>query len=417
MRPAERIAGQPWMTAPAPTAVFAALAAGGAPARFVGGCVRDTVLGLAIGDFDMCTPALPERVMELVRAAGLKAVPTGIEHGTVTVVADHQPVEVTTLRRDVETDGRRAVVAFTDDWVEDAARRDLTLNALYLDPDGTVYDPIGEGLADARAGRVRFVGDADTRIREDVLRILRFFRFWARFGRADPDTAGLAACARLAERIPALSGERVWSELARLLSARRAGEALHHMAASGVVSRLWPGAGRIDRAVSLIALETDLGLDPDPLRRLAALIAEPGAVEAVAIRLRLSRAEATRLRRCFAADGSPAPAGPAGDRLRRVRVYRSGAEARLDARLLHAAAGGEDAAAVAPDLDLARAWAPPAFPIGGKDVAALGVPPGPDTGRLLRLVEEDWIAGDFNGDAEACRAKLAQIVEQGRQTQ
>lgn len=413
MQPVDRIAVQPWMIAPAPTAVFAALAAGGVTARFVGGCVRDAILDHAINDLDVCTPAAPERVLELVQAAGLKAVPTGIEHGTVTVVADHTPIEVTTLRRDVETDGRRAVVTFTDDWVEDAARRDLTLNALYLDPDGTVYDPIGAGLADARAGRIRFVGDPETRIREDVLRILRFFRFWARFGREPLDPAGLAACAALADRIPALSGERVWSELSRLLVAPRAAEALRGMTGAGVTGRLWPGADGDGRALAAIALETALGLTPDPVRRLAALVATPVAVEAAVERLRLSRAEAGRVRRALSVDGQP----PAGDRERRARIYRAGAVAYLDARLLHAAAAGEPAAALARDVDIASVWAPPRFPIGGNDTAALGVPQGPSTGRLLKAVEDAWIADDFSGDAEACRAKLAAFVEQGRQQQ
>jgi poly(A) polymerase len=323
------------------------------------------------------------------------------------------PVEVTTLRRDVETDGRRAVVAFTDDWAADAARRDLTLNALYLDPDGTVYDPIGAGLADARAGRIRFVGDPETRIREDVLRILRFFRFWARFGREQLDPAGLAACAALADRIPALSGERVWSELSRLLVAPRAAEALRAMTGAGVTGRLWPGADGDVRVLAAIGLETALGLAPDPVRRLAALIAAPAAVEAAVERLRLSRAETGRVRRALAVDGRPA----AGDRERRARIYRAGAAAYLDARLLHAAAAGEPAGALARDRDLAAGWTPPRFPIGGNDAAALGVPQGPSTGRLLKAVEDAWIADDFSGDAEACRAKLAAFVEQGRQQQ
>lgn len=401
------------MAAPPPAAVFAALAAGGVTARFVGGCVRDALLGEPIGDLDVCTPARPEAVMDLVRAAGLKAVPTGIEHGTVTVVVAHTPVEVTTLRRDVETDGRRAVVAFTDDWAEDAARRDLTLNALYLDPDGTLYDPTGRGLADARAGRIRFVGDPETRIREDVLRILRFFRFWARFGRQPLDPAGLAACARLADRLPTLSGERVWSELAKLLVAKRAGEALQAMAASGVAGWLWPGADGVEQAVGVIELERGLGLPPCAVRRLAGLVGASQSIEPALARLRLSRAEADRVRRALAIDGGPA----ADDRARRARIYRAGTKAYLDARILRAAEHAETADQLAPDRDAAAGWTPPTFPIGGADVAALGVPPGPTTGRLLRAVEDAWVADDFAGDATACRAKLAALVEQGRQQQ
>ena len=413
MRPVDRIPAQSWMTASPATAVFAALAADGVPARFVGGCVRDAVLGLPIGDLDVCTPARPERVMALVRAAGLKAVPTGIEHGTVTVVADHIPVEVTTLRRDVETDGRRAVVAFTDDWAEDAARRDLTLNALYLDPDGTIYDPTGQGLVDARAGRIRFVGDAETRIREDVLRILRFFRFWARFGEEPPDPVGLAACAALASRVPSLSGERVWAELAKLVVACRAAEALSAMAAAGVAACLWPGSADVARAVTVIEIEQSLGLKADAVRRLAAMIGAVGNVEPAVSRLRLSRSEADRVRRAFRTEGGPASSGPE----RRARIYRAGSQAYLDARVLYTAAEREPVEALAQDSALAQAWTPPVFPIGGNDVAALGVPPGPTTGRLLRLVEDAWIADDFAGDAAACRAKLAALVDQGRQQQ
>lgn len=413
MQPVDRIPVQPWMAAPAAAAVFAALAAGGVTARFVGGCVRDAVLGLDIGDLDICTPASPERVIELARAAGLKALPTGIEHGTVTLVADHTRLEVTTLRRDVETDGRRAVVAFTDDWVEDAARRDLTLNALYLDPDGSLYDPIGSGLQDARAGRIRFVGDPEIRIREDVLRILRFFRFWARFGQLPLDPDGLAACAALADRIPGLSGERVWSELARLLVADRAEAALATLGAAGVAAWLWPGGARVETAIAVAAIERALELAPDAVRRLAAMVGDRSAADTVAERLRLSRAEGDRIRRALAVDGSPA----AGDRARRARIYRVGAAAYLDARILHAAAHGEQAEAVVPDREMAIGWTPPVFPLGGRDVAALGVPPGPDTGRFLRAVEEAWVADDFTGDAAACRARLAALVDQGRQQQ
>ncbi|MEQ8815880.1 MAG: CCA tRNA nucleotidyltransferase [Thalassobaculum sp.] len=413
MQAVDRIPVQPWMIGPAATAVFAALAAGGVTARFVGGCVRDAVLGLDIGDLDVCTPAPPERVMELARAAGLRAIPTGIDHGTVTLVADHTGLEVTTLRRDVETDGRRAVVAFTDDWVEDAARRDLTLNALYLDPDGSVYDPMGGGLADARAGRIRFVGDPETRIREDVLRILRFFRFWARFGEEPLDPDGLAACTALADRIPELSGERVWSELSRLLVARQAEAALAAMAEAGVTAWLWPGGAGVEAAIAVAGIERDLELAPDAVRRLAAMVAEPRSVDPVADRLRLSRAESDRIRRALVADGAPAT----GDRERRARVYRAGAAAYLDARILQAAAAGATAETVVADREVAVGWTPPVFPIGGREVAALGVPPGPDTGRFLRAVEDAWVADDFTGDAAACRARLAALVDQGRQQQ
>jgi poly(A) polymerase len=209
------------MTAPPTQAVIHALEAAGGPgcARFVGGCVRDALLKRPIGDIDIATTLRPDAVTAALTAAGLKAAPTGIEHGTVTAISSGKPFEITTLRRDVETDGRRAVVAFTEDWAEDAARRDFRLNALYLQPDGTLNDPTGGGIADAHAGRIVFVGDAETRIREDYLRILRFFRFLAWFGRGEPDAAGLAACAALKDGARGLSGERVSKELLKLLAA------------------------------------------------------------------------------------------------------------------------------------------------------------------------------------------------------
>jgi len=201
---ADRLAPQPWMTAPETRAVVAALTADGTEVRFVGGCVRDALLGRPVKDVDIATPDRPQRVMELLARAGIRAIPTGIEHGTVTAVVGRTPFEITTLRRDVETYGRRAKVAFTDDWTADAARRDFTINALSCTPDGRLYDPFG-GLADLRAGRVRFVGDPEARIREDVLRLLRFFRFYAHYGAAPPDPAALAACRALAPLLPGLA--------------------------------------------------------------------------------------------------------------------------------------------------------------------------------------------------------------------
>ncbi len=412
MRPAETVPVADWMRHPAAGAVLAALEAGGHTGRFVGGAVRNHVLGLAVTDFDIATDAAPERTLELCRAAGLRVVPTGIEHGTVTVVHAGEPVEVTTLRRDVATDGRRAVVAFTDDWVEDAVRRDFTMNALYLDADGALYDPTGDGIADARARRVRFVGDPETRIREDVLRVLRFFRFHASYGRGDLDTAGLAACEALAPSLERLSGERIWKELARLLVAPGAADVLVTMAESGVARHLWDGPVDAGRAVALIAIEERHGLAPDPLRRFAALVAEPDGAAAVADRLRLSNVHTRRLATMLATPGD-APCGAAG---RRAALYRAGAEAFIDARILRAAERGADSSDLAADLALARDWTPPSFPLGGGDVTALGIPPGPRVGELLRRVEEWWIMGNFAADADACRAELRRMVSEGGET-
>ncbi|MEQ8585317.1 MAG: CCA tRNA nucleotidyltransferase [Thalassobaculaceae bacterium] len=414
MEPAETIPVADWMRHPAAVAVLSALAAGGHVGRFVGGAVRNHLLGLPVTDFDIASDAPPERALALGRAAGLKAIPTGLEHGTVTLVVDREPVEVTTLRRDVETDGRRAVVAFTDDWVEDALRRDFTLNAVYLDADGTLYDPTGSGIADARARRIRFVGDPETRIREDVLRILRFFRFHAAYGRGALNADGQAACAALAPSMARLSGERIWKELSRLLVAPGAQDVLVSMAETGVARHLWDGPVDAGRAAALIDLEERHGLAPDALRRLAAMVAEPDGAEAVAERLRLSKAEARRLALVLA---TPADA-PADDRARRAAVYRHGAQAFADARLLRAAGTGEDEAAdgaadLAADLALAAAWTAPVFPLGGEDVTRLGIPPGPRVGELLRRAEEWWIMGDFAADAETCRAALARLASEG----
>jgi len=410
MRPVETIEIAHWMRDPAALAVLKALADGGQTGRFVGGAVRNQVLGLPVTDFDIATDARPSRTTALCREAGLRVIPTGIDHGTVTVVVGGTPVEVTTLRRDVETDGRRAVVAFTDDWQVDALRRDFSMNALYLDADGALYDPVGTGLADARAGRVVFVGPAADRIDEDVLRILRFFRFHAAYGKGLMDPAGLDACTRAAGRLETLSGERIWRELCRLLEAPGAADVLEIMWDVGIADRLWGHPVDGGRALALIALERRLGLPADALRRLAALVARPEEAGAVAERLRLSKAETRRL---MAAHWKSA-ARVANDTGARASLYRDGAELFVDVLLLRAAGSGEDGtAALADELALVRSWTPPVFPLGGGDVTALGIAPGPRVGELLRAVESWWIMGDFAAEAEACRAELKRLVSEG----
>src|SRR5215469_14329244 len=264
-----RIEPQPWMTEPATRDVLAALAVGGAEARFVGGSVRDALLGREIEDIDIATPALPEQVIELLQKRGIKVVPTGLAHGTVTAIAGspERHFEITTLRRDVETYGRRARVAFDADWAADAARRDFTINAIFLDPDGTLHDPVG-GLADLRAHRVRFVGDPATRIAEDVLRILRYYRFEARFGTGEGDPGARAACRAAASLLPNLSAERVVQELVRLLETPDPVPALQMMQQDGVLTMIRPEARRLDRLRQMIVVEPEA----DPLRRLAAQI-------------------------------------------------------------------------------------------------------------------------------------------------
>jgi poly(A) polymerase len=405
MQPAARIAPQPWMSEPATAAVLAALTARGAVVRFVGGCVRDALLGRAIGDIDIATPDPPERASELLAAAAIRTVPTGLAHGTVTAVVPPRSFEITTLRRDIETFGRHARVGFTDDWREDAARRDFTMNALFLDADGTVYDPVGGGLADLADGRVRFVGDPETRIREDVLRLLRFYRFNAHYGRGEADPAGRAACRALAPLLPTLSGERVAAELLKLLAAPDPVPTLEMMAADGVLAILLPEAGGRDRLAALVALARDGG---DAVLRLAALLREDEAARAAAAtRLRLSNDKRDRL------VALAAPSWPiflaADEASQRQALYRLGAPLYRDLVLLSAALAGAGDRADAL-LAFADGWTKPRLPVGGAEVAALGVPPGPEMGRLLNELEGWWAAGDFRADRAACLSQLENLV-------
>jgi poly(A) polymerase len=405
MQPAEHLTPQPWMTGRAASAVWRCLSAGGGTARFVGGSVRNAVMGLPVTDLDMATNLPPERVIALAEAANIRAIPTGIDHGTVTLVVDHVPIEVTTLRRDVETDGRHAVVAFTEDWTADSARRDFTLNALYLDPDGTIYDPTGDGLADARAGRLRFVGVPGDRIREDALRILRLFRFLASHGRQGPDPDAVSACVALAPLIETLSGERVWTELRKLLVADGAAKALKLMESTGVARHLWAGPVKTNVALRLIELETALNRSSDPVRRLAALASDAETVATE--RLRLSSADRDRLGRALAEKQDSLANDPA----RRAAIYRSGGEVFVDRLLLTAVNAMTDHQVLTADLAIIDNWLAPRFPIGGADVLALGLAPGPDVGAVLRAVEDWWISGDFTADREACLSALKSRIE------
>ncbi len=418
--PVGQLPPQPWMDATETKAVLAALTAEGAEARFVGGCVRDAVLKRPIRDVDIATHDPPDRVMALLEKAGITAIPTGIAHGTVTAVVGKAHYEITTLREDVETFGRRAKVAFTDDWTADAARRDFTMNAMFADSTGRIFDPY-DGLADLAAGRVRFVGDPRQRIEEDVLRLLRFFRFHAHYGRTRLDGAAIAACKRLAPRLAELSGERVAGEILRLLEAPDSAGMLLLMQAEGVLEHVLPEARAFGRLRVLTWLETRALARPtiavDPIRRLGAVLETDGpGAEKVAERLRLSKAQARRVVGLVAPSVSLSPAmdGPAARRaLRRV-----GADSFRDFVLVAWAEyrnrfDGIDSAVTrgwTRLLDEADGWVPVSLPVRGADVLALGVARGPAIGALLAQVEEWWEAADFRPDRDACLARLRELA-------
>jgi len=371
-----------------------ALATAGIAVRFVGGCVRDWVLERPISDIDIAVDKPPETVMKALEAADIKVVPTGLKHGTVTAIIKSRPFEITTLRRDVETDGRHAIVAFTDDWREDASRRDFTFNALYADRAGTIYDYF-DGQSDLLAGRVRFIGDPEQRIAEDRLRVLRFFRFHARYGRPPFDGPGFDACRRNAATVRGLSGERVRKELFRTLDAPGGAAAFDAMLEAGVLDHWLPEYAGNAKLRALAAREET----PDPLRRLAAIL--PTDVDATAIgkRLKLSTQESVRLQLMLD------PANAIDTINLRASLYRLGTKLFIDRVLLDAP--GDWRAA----LTLAGAWTPPDLPIGGNDALALGLKPGPKVGALIEAVEQWWIAGDFLADRDACLAELRRLAD------
>jgi poly(A) polymerase/tRNA nucleotidyltransferase (CCA-adding enzyme) len=384
-------------------AVFAALDGDKGATRIVGGAVRDALLGRPVTDADFATTLPPSDVIARSEAAGLKTAPTGIEHGTVTVIADGRPFEVTTLRRDVETDGRHAVVAFTDDWSEDAWRRDLTINALYCGADGEVFDPLG-AMGDLMAGRVRFIGEAEARIREDYLRILRFFRFFAWYGDGRPDAAGLKACAKLRPGIATLSAERVWAELKRLLAAPDPTRALLWMRTTEVLQKTLPESWGIDAIHRLIAAEKIEGWEPDPLLRLEAMLPPHRArIDSLAERLRLSKQEAARLL-AWANAPEPNPAMSEADFAQ--ALYRAGKLGMID-RLRHATArelekdNTQAAESLRRLLRYAEDWQRPVLPVSGKDIVSAGVEPGRAVGERLRELEERWIESGFTLSREA----------------
>lgn len=413
------VASEAWFSAPALSRVFELLNADGGEVRVVGGAVRNSLMGLAVADIDMATTLLPDEVVARAKAVGIKSVPTGIAHGTVTLVIDSIPYEVTTLRRDVETDGRHAEVAFGTDWTVDAERRDLTINALYANAKGEVIDLV-DGLADIEKRNIRFIGNAAERVAEDYLRVLRFFRFFAHYGSGRPDADGLRACAQARSKLSSLSAERVWSEVKKILSARDPGRALLWMRTSGVLTEILPESEKwgIDAIPALIAAEQAFGWQPDPMLRLAAII-PPDAerLDAMARRLRLSKAEAAVFAEWTKAPRLPATiADTAFDRL----LYRhgtSGFDTSLRLALASARQKSESDLAQMPEtarlqrlLSRTEKWQKPVFPLTGADVLQAGIPAGPRVGEILGALEDKWIEGNFNADRATLVARLQSMV-------
>jgi poly(A) polymerase len=410
----ETIGVAPWMALPETQAVIAALEARGFPgcARFVGGCVRNTLMGKPIDDIDIATTLTPDQVIEALGEAGLRAIPTGVDHGTVTAIANGKPYEITTLRRDVETDGRRAVVSFTQDWDQDAERRDFRFNALYVDIHGRLYDPTGEGVNDARDGRVVFVGDPMTRIREDYLRILRFFRFHAWYGKGDADQKALAACKALKGMVEGRAAERTQKELLKLLAAEDPRAALRLMAATSVLSSILPSVKSLARFEGLMTIETEQLFENDPELRLAALIPDdPKLAEQMAERLRLSNALKERL--VEAVGKSPRIVSWMSPRETRRAVYALGLKTFSDRVKLAWAAAGRTA--TTPQwrglLALGESWTPPAFPLTGEEILKAGVPKGPMVGEVMREVEIWWIDQDFIEDKFSAIERLKAVAQ------
>jgi poly(A) polymerase len=369
----------PWLAWPASRQLVSILTDAGHNCWFVGGAVRDSLIGRPVSDIDLATDALPQAVQELISAHGLQVIPTGIDHGTVTVVASGRTFEVTTLRRDVATDGRRATVAYSADWREDALRRDFTLNALYAQPDGVILDCVG-GLADLEARRVRFIGDAQARIREDALRILRFYRFSAIYGGGDLDQQGHAACMVLKSALKALSRERVRQELGKLLGAADPMVSIEAMVAGDVLQQVLPEAVRLDRLRALIRREQIVG-DVDADRRLAALVGGNGPLlDDIGRRLRFSNATRKRLT-AMAAD----PTSAALPLI--ARLYRLGSAGLADNLLLH----GDDETWQT-QWQAARNLVPPRLPITGQQLLDRGIAPGPQVSQFLRQIEQAWLS-------------------------
>ena len=409
MTDARVLADAPWLSSGPAARVLALLNGDGAEARVVGGAVRNALLGIAVSDLDIATTALPTEVIRRAKAAGIKSVPTGIAHGTVTLVVDAQPFEVTTLRQDVETFGRKAKVAFGTDWARDAERRDFTINALSVGVDGVVHDYVG-GLSDIADRRVRFIGDPKLRIAEDYLRILRFFRIHAAYGAGEPDRASYLACIGASAGLAGLSAERVRMEMLKLMVAPGAASAVAAMADGGLLLPIFGGVAYTGAFAAMIAAEHALGLPPNAIRRLGALaVALTEDARRLAARLRLTNNEAKALDsmghrwwRMVGMDEARA----------RRRLYRLGAERYRDRLMLAWARDGAQASSASwRDLaTLPERWSAPKFPLKAADFVGRGIDAGPALGHVLGLAEDAWLAADFPLDAPALEAIADQTV-------
>lgn len=397
-----------WMIAPETRRLMEVLHHAGGAARFVGGCVRNTLLNQPVSDIDIATPLTPEQVITRLDAAGIGHAPTGLKHGTVTAIIDGKTFEITTLRKDLFGYGRHADVLFTEDWRTDASRRDFSINALYADMDGNIYDYFG-GMKDLRLGRVAFIGDPDKRIQEDILRILRFFRFYAWYGQGEADARGLAACARLSKLIPRLSAERIRQEAFKILDAPKAPGVWRLMSEQGIVTYFLPEATNLRALEKMAALEHDHQAGGYYLRRLAAVLdVTPGGIKNIAASLKLSNEQAQQLavlvETQVAPDMTPA--------VMRQLVYKYGNDMARNLLLVSAARSTDklNTKHIADLYNIATVYRVPRFPLKGDDALNLGVAAGPAVGALLSQVEEWWMGEDFWPGRTACLEKLKEFA-------
>lgn len=395
MKTVTKITEQKWIKSPATEAVMNALTADGAVARFVGGCVRNALLNLAVSDVDIATDSLPEETVKLLEKAGIRAVPTGIKHGTVTAVIGKKYFEITTLRSDIKTDGRHAEVAFSKSWTEDAKRRDLTINTFFADLDGTVYDPL-DSFEDLKNGVIRFVGNPKKRLEEDILRLLRFFRFYAYYGRSMLDDEALEVCREKAFNLKKLSGERIRDELFKILKAPDPKAVLLLMQKNGILEHFLPEAINFDRLNQMVQLENTY-FEADALRRLAAVFGSADIKE-TALRLKLSNKEKNRLIAIVTSDFYPET-----EKDMHRFIYYNSKELFIDLVLMNRTDDKwKDM------LKKADAWQIPIFPISGKDAQAIGITKGIEIGKALKSLEKWWIENDFTADREQLLERLAE---------